>query len=88
MKYYYNMADTFDHPENEYWTEEQVRSIKLFSATAEVELMAQGGQGTIWCVHDCCGPSWEPVECKDIDEAYEHLWRSLNMSVHEYVHDL
>lgn len=88
MKYFYNMADTFKRPEGQYWTMDQVRSITLFPAEPETELMAQDPHSTLWPVHDCCGPSWEPVECESKDEAYEHLCRSLNMSVHERIHDL
>lgn len=88
MRYYYNITDTFAHPENQYWTKEEAKCVKIFPATPEIELMAQEKHSTLWVVHDCCAPSWEPVECKDADEAYEHLWRSLNMSVHEYVHNL
>ena len=32
--------------------------------------------------------STEPVDCKDIDEAYRYILESENTSVYEYVHDL
>ena len=88
MRYYYNMADTFDHPETEYWTEEQIRAVRIYPATPELDKAAQDEHSTLWPIHNCDKPSWEHVECKDIDEAYERLGRSLNLSVHERIHDL
>lgn len=42
----------------------------------------------LWPVHDIHNSSTEPVDCKDIDEAYRYILESENTSVYEYVHDL
>ena len=42
----------------------------------------------LWPVHDIHNNSTEPVDCKDIDEAYRYILESENTSVYEYVHDL
>lgn len=86
MKFYYNMIGTYNYPNDEYWTKEEVRKIRLCS---EDELSAEEENGDWWPVYNECGSySWEPVECKDKDEAYEHLLQTLNKSIYEYVNDL
>ena len=42
----------------------------------------------LWPVHDIHNNSTEPVDCKDIDEAYQYILESENTSVYEYVHDI
>ena len=95
MFFFYDMRDVCDHPEYEFWTEEQVRKIRLYplnkpdawaeEATARME--KEDGL-SLWCVHENCGDDTIPVDCKDTDEAYENLMWALNKSVYEYVNDI
>lgn len=86
MKYYYNMIETYSHPNDEYWTREQVEKISICS---EDEFPADEENGDWWPVYnECFSCSWEPVECKNKKEAYEHLFQLLNKDVFEYVNDL
>lgn len=91
MKYYYNMRDTYNHPDDEYWTADKVRSIQLIPANDndDGEKLIAYLFFCLWPVYDCDhGHSWEFAECKDEDEAYELLLHSLNTSIHERLHDL
>jgi hypothetical protein len=86
--YYYDMAATFDHSNDKYWTEEQVAAIPVYPATPELEEAAGEETSTLWPIHECTGPSYEPVDCANESEAREHLILSLNQSVYEYINDL
>lgn len=91
MKYYYNMRDTYYHPEDEYWTMDEVKRIRLFPAeeNANGERLIDESGYLLWPVYDHkASHSWEFAECKDEEEAYELLLHSLNMSIHERLHDL
>lgn len=91
MKYYYNMQDTYHHLGNEYWTADEVRSIRLIPVNDNEngETLIDDSHYCLWPVYDCDhGYSWDFVDCKDEDEAYDFLLRSLNTSVYEYLHDI
>ncbi len=86
--YYYDMSATFGHPNDEYWTEAQVAEIPILPATPELDKEAGEESSTLWPIHACTGPSYEPIDCANETDAREHLMQSLNQSVHEYIHDL
>ncbi len=86
MKYWYKIADevALDNKKDvdQYYTMAEVRSFRLYT---EDEI---GNGEDYWPVHDPCGWSWEPGEYASMDDAYEDLCRSLNMSVYEYLNDI
>jgi hypothetical protein len=87
MKFYYDLTTTYED-RGRYYNEDTIRTIKVFPATPELEKKAENPESTLWPVHSVTGPSYIPVECKDIDEAYAHLLDSENMSAYEYNKDI
>ena len=88
MKFFYDMADTFNHDDYEPWTEDQVSRVRLYPWTASLEAKLAAEHSTLWPVNSPYGPSWEAAEVKDRSEARDLLFASLNQSVFERVHDL
>ena len=87
MIFYYDLMSTYDDP-GKYYNKDTIRTIKLYSATPEIEKAAEDPSSTLWPVHDPYGKSNEPVECKDEDEAYAYLLESENLSAYEYNNDI
>ena len=87
MKYYYNLMDGYDEP-GRYYNEQTVRRFRVYPATPEIEKAALEDGSGLWPVHDPYGATNEPVECKDLTEAYDYILQSSNQSVYEYIHDI
>lgn len=88
MKYFYNLLDGFKEPDR-FYDEQTIRRFRVYPATPEIEKEAyENPHSDLWPVHDIHNNSTEPVDCKDIDEAYRYILESENTSVYEYVHDL
>ncbi len=87
MRYWYKIADEIAlhseeaEDEGQYYTMAEVRTLRLYT---EDEINGED----YWPVHDPCGWSWEPGEYASMDDAYEDLCRSLNLSVYEYPNDI
>ncbi len=87
MRYWYKMADMIalhseeEEDEGQYYTMDEVRSLRLYT---ENEINDE----VYWPVHDPCGWSCEPGEYASMDDAYEDLCRSLNLSVYEHLNDI
>lgn len=86
MKFYYDLRSTKDF--GEYYDERSIRNIRVYPATPAIEKAAEDVHSTLWPVHDPSGPSYEPVECKDINDAYAYLLMSENQSAFEYNHNI
>lgn len=70
MKYFYNLLDGFKEPDR-FYDEQTIRRFRVYPATPEIEKEAyENPHSDLWPVHDIHNSSTEPVDCKDIDEAY------------------
>lgn len=70
MKFFYNLLDGFEEP-NRFYDEQTIRRFRVYPATPEIEKDAyENPHSDLWPVHDIHNNSTEPVDCKDIDEAY------------------
>ena len=88
MKFYYNIMDGFKDP-TKYYNEVTIRRFRVYEATPETDKAAMEDNSELWPVYDPYGrSSTEPVECKDIEEAYKYILEAENMSVYEYVNDI
>lgn len=88
MRFYYNLMDGFDERDR-FYDEKTIRRFRVYPATPEIEKDAfENPNSHLWPIHDIEKNSTEPVDCKDIDEAYDYLLTSENTSVYEYIHDL
>lgn len=88
MKFFYNLMDGFNE-QDRFYDEQTIRRFRVYPATQKVEKEAyENPHSPLWPVHDIHNNSTEPVDCKDIDEAYRYILESENTSVYEYIHDL
>ena len=88
MKFYYNLTDGFNNPRR-FYNENTIRRFRVYEATPEIEAEALKQDSPLWPVYDPDGPSsTEPVECKNLTEAYEYILMAENQSVYEYVNDI
>lgn len=87
MLYYYNLMDGYDDPYR-FYNSETIRRFRVYPATPEIEKAAKKDGSGLWPVHDPYGYSWEPVECENIEKAYEYILESENNSVYERIHDI
>lgn len=82
MKYFYNLLDGFKEPDR-FYDEQTIRRFRVYPATPEIEKEAyENPHSDLWPVHDIHNSSTEPVDCKDIDEAYRYILESENTSVY------
>ena len=88
MLFYYDMEDTLNHSDYEYWTMDEIKKIRLYPVSYETDKIAQSDDTSFWPVHDPTGYSWEHVECKDENEAYQYMLDSFNQSIYERIHDI
>ena len=88
MLFYYNIMDGFDDP-HRFYDEHTIRRFRVYEATPEIEAEALKDGSGLWPVYDVyANVSTEPVECKDINEAYAYILEAENNSVYEYIHDI
>lgn len=87
MKFYYNIMDGYNDP-RQYYDKKSIRRFRVYPATPEIEKAALQSDSHLWPVHDPYGKTNEVIECKDIDEAYDYILESKNLSVYEYIHDI
>ena len=86
MKFYYNLVKFLNHEDpDEYYTEDEVRAVKLYPATSEVVEMAKDMNSHLWPVHDPHALSMELVECENEEQAREYILMSANESVYSYI---
>lgn len=96
MKFYFNLRELSNiEPEGTYFTMEEIRNVKLYEEGSpelakleELEYLEDRNDICMWPVHSAYGLSTQPVECKDIDEAYEYLLEAENVSIYECIHDI
>lgn len=88
MKFFYNLMDGFTE-QNRFYDEQTIRRFRVYPATREIEKEAyENPRSPLWPVHNIYNNSTEPVDCKDIEEAYSYILESENTSVYEYIHDI
>ena len=94
MFYYYRFSEDHhdekhENPKYEFYTAEEIASIPIYPLTPEIERELEEDENTdLWPIHDIDGWSWDPVDCKDENEARKLLGVSLNHSIYEYIHNL
>lgn len=86
MKFYYVMSDIVrPYWEGTYYTMEEMRQVRVF---AENDPELAKFEDDVWPINRADGWSNEPVECENIEQAYEYLLASENVSVFEYNNDI
>lgn len=91
MYYVYDQMSVPDHDNYEYYDIKEIRkyvNIKPFETKEELEDFIENDLESWWPVHSIDSYSWEPVKCKDENEAFDHITTSLNQSIYEHIHDI
>lgn len=88
MFYRFNFSDLekTGRKEFEYYTMEQLQ--KSVPLTPFESYKDNWEDGTWFVYSGYSGMSCNPLNCKDISEAYENLLEAENISLYEYWHDL
>lgn len=74
-----------------YWDADAIRKIPLYEETPEILQIfhdPDNPDSDYWPVFSVDGWSTEPVECRDMEEAYDQLQQALNESIYERRHDI
>ena len=94
MWYAYNDREVPDK-EDEYWTESDLKYVKLkrFKTEEELEIFLESTYDTDddnwWCVYRPGSAfSSNPVECANDEEALQNILECVNISKYEKFHDL
>ena len=96
MLYFYNLGQAsnikreIEERGDTYLTTEDIHRVDIVEATPEsVKEWEQDPDSELWPVYDYFkGKSWEPMECKDKEAAYDAVQTAENQKIYEYIHDI
>lgn len=88
MYYRYNFLDLDNagREEHGYFTMEQLKKNVPLTPFESYEENWEDGTWFVYLGYS--GMSCTPLNCKDVEEAYENLFEAENKSLYEYYHDL